>query len=89
MNHEIPPQNELQGDSAAGKNGLIPRAAPLLNEDGDPVWKILVFDNLGRDVISSVLRVNDLRSWGVTIHLYVLVAPIFHLVAMADHQIVI
>ena len=32
--------------------------------------KVLVFDNLGRDVISSVLRVNDLRGWGVTIHLY-------------------
>lgn len=26
---------------------------------------------MGRDVISSVLRVNDLRGWGVTIHLYV------------------
>lgn len=45
---------------------------PLLNEDGDPIWKVLVFDNFGRDVISSVLRVNDLRSWGVTIHLLVL-----------------
>jgi hypothetical protein len=30
---------------------------------------VLVFDNLGRDIISSVLRVNDLRSRGVTIHL--------------------
>jgi hypothetical protein len=30
---------------------------------------VLVFDDLGRDVISSVLRVNDLRAWGVTIHL--------------------
>lgn len=30
---------------------------------------MLVFDDLGRDVISSVLRVNDLRAWGVTIHL--------------------
>lgn len=50
-------------------NGLIPRAAPILNSDGDPIWKILVFDDLGRDIISSVLRVNDLRSWGVTIHL--------------------
>ncbi|KAF3482656.1 uncharacterized protein GIQ15_01980 [Arthroderma uncinatum] len=68
LNHGVPPQNELHGDATAG-SGLIPRAAPLLNEDGDPVWKILVFDNLGRDVISSVLRVNDLRSWGVTIHL--------------------
>jgi len=25
---------------------------------------------MGRDVISSVLRVNDLRTWGITIHLY-------------------
>ncbi|KAF2830423.1 SEC1 family transport protein-like protein SLY1 [Ophiobolus disseminans] len=33
------------------------------------VWKVLVFDEMGRDVISSVLRVNDLRSSGVTIHL--------------------
>ncbi len=28
-----------------------------------------MFDNLGRDIISSVLRVNDLRGRGVTIHL--------------------
>ncbi|KAF3910534.1 hypothetical protein ABW21_db0200829 [Orbilia brochopaga] len=44
-------------------------AAPLVDEEGEPLWKVLVFDNLGRDVISSVLRVNDLRSNGVTIHL--------------------
>lgn len=43
----------------------------ILNEDGEPIWKVLVFDNLGRDVISSVLRVNDLRDLGITIHLYV------------------
>jgi sec1 family domain-containing protein 1 len=50
-------------------NGLIPKSTPILNADGQPIWKVLVFDNLGRDVISSVLRVNDLRGWGVTIHL--------------------
>jgi hypothetical protein len=43
----------------------------VLNENGEPIWKVLVFDDLGRDVISSVLRVNDLRSKGVTIHLSV------------------
>lgn len=48
------------------------QSTPILNEDGDPIWKVLVFDNKGRDVISSVLRVNDLRAWGVTIHLYAL-----------------
>jgi hypothetical protein len=51
-------------------NGLVPQSTPILNEDGEPIWKVLVFDNLGRDVISSVLQVNDLRSWGITIHLY-------------------
>lgn len=41
-------------------NGLA--ASPI-------AWKVLVFDDLGQDVISSVLRVSDLRSLGVTIHL--------------------
>ena len=50
-------------------NGLVPQTAPVLNSDGNPIWKVLIFDDLGRDVISSVLRVNDLRGWGVTIHL--------------------
>ena len=50
-------------------NGLIQKSATLLNDEGEPVWKVLVFDNMGRDIISSILRVNDLRSRGVTIHL--------------------
>lgn len=49
--------------------GLAIPSTPLLNADGDPIWKVLVFDDLGRDVISSVLRVNDLRTWGVTMHM--------------------
>lgn len=44
-------------------------ATPILNADGEPIWKVLVFDNFGRDVISSVLRVDDLRERGVTNHL--------------------
>jgi sec1 family domain-containing protein 1 len=68
LNHDI----HASGDSpleGAGA-GAAPQSTPILNEDGDPIWKVLVFDNKGRDVISSVLRVNDLRAWGVTIHLY-------------------
>jgi hypothetical protein len=44
---------------------------PLLQEVGmgDPVWKFLVFDKLGQDIISSVLRVSDLREAGVTVHM--------------------
>ena len=71
LNHAAVETSAIHHEPAAA-NGLIPQATPILNSDGDPIWKVLVFDNLGRDVISSVLRVNDLRGWGVTIHLYVL-----------------
>ncbi|RHZ53134.1 hypothetical protein CDV55_103278 [Aspergillus turcosus] len=65
LNHEPHTTDDAPHDISA--QGLI--STPILNEDGDPIWKVLVFDNMGRDVISSVLRVNDLRAWGVTIHL--------------------
>lgn len=45
--------------------------APILDAEGNPIWKVLVFDDLGRDVISSVMRVSDLRSMGVTMHMSV------------------
>lgn len=61
--------NHDQSKHESEANGLIPSSAPILNEEGEPIWKVLVFDNLGRDVISSVLRVQDLRNFGVTIHL--------------------
>lgn len=67
--NQVPTHHEDHDPLAA--SGLIPKSTPILNSDGEPIWKVLVFDNMGRDVISSVLRVNDLRSWGVTIHLYV------------------
>lgn len=51
--------------------GVLPHNSPITNADGQPIWKVLVFDNLGRDVISTVLRVSDLRASGITIHLLV------------------
>lgn len=69
LNLNQEPQRETDDYDSPNTQGFIPKATPILNSDGEPIWKILVFDNLGRDVISSVLRVNDLRSWGVTIHL--------------------
>lgn len=72
LNHASTTDTDPQNENAS-VNGLTPKSVPILNEDGEPIWKVLVFDNLGRDVISSVLRVSDLRGWGVTIHLYVYV----------------
>ncbi|VDM73419.1 unnamed protein product [Strongylus vulgaris] len=37
----------------------------------EPVWKILVMDKLGQDVISPLLPVKVLRELGVTLHLLV------------------
>lgn len=56
-------------DEEAHANGTSAVAAPILATNGEPIWKVLVFDDLGRDVISSVLRVSDLRSLGVTMHM--------------------
>lgn len=70
LNHASPESADTQHDATLA-NGLVTKATPILNADGEPIWKVLVFDNLGRDMISSVLRVSDLRSWGVTIHLCV------------------
>lgn len=71
LNHDPPEDAEARHDGTASSNGLVPKTGPLLDPNGEPIWKVLVFDNLGRDVISSVLRVSDLRAWGVTIHLWV------------------
>lgn len=68
LNHDPQPTDDTTLDQSAG-GATISHTTPILNEDGDPIWKVLVFDNMGRDVISSVLRVNDLRAWGITIHL--------------------
>jgi sec1 family domain-containing protein 1 len=62
---------ELKEDDEAYANGTLAPAGPILTSEGEPIWKVLVFDDLGRDVISSVLRVSDLRSLGVTMHMYV------------------
>lgn len=65
--NETIPQDENDDPHS---NSLAP-VGPILTAEGDPIWKVLVFDDLGRDVISSVLRVSDLRAMGVTMHMYV------------------
>ncbi|KAF8308118.1 Sec1-like protein [Clavulina sp. PMI_390] len=45
----------------ASSRALTP-APPL------PVWKILVLDDVSKDILATVLRVQDLRDVGVTLH---------------------
>lgn len=39
------------------------------NNPENIVWKVLIFDKFGQDIISSIMRVNDLRENGVTVHM--------------------
>ncbi|XP_069586366.1 sec1 family domain-containing protein 1 [Ranitomeya imitator] len=36
---------------------------------GEPVWKVLIYDRFGQDIISPLLSVKELREMGVTLHL--------------------
>lgn len=61
------PAESLPEASAGAKSANqlhIPTAGP-------PVWKILVLDQITKDVLATVLRVQDLRDVGVTLHVYV------------------
>lgn len=71
LNHNVETD---EAEEANADGSLRNAASPILSSDGEPIWKVLVFDDLGRDVISSVLRVSDLRSMGVTMHMSVFTA---------------
>ncbi|KZT30914.1 SLY1 protein [Neolentinus lepideus HHB14362 ss-1] len=43
-------------------------ASVLPQPTGPPVWKVLVLDQQTKDVLATVLRVQDLRDVGVTLH---------------------
>lgn len=36
----------------------------------EPVWKILIYDRVGQDIISPLLSVKTLRELGVTLFVY-------------------
>jgi hypothetical protein len=36
---------------------------------GDLAWKVLIYDELGQDIISPLITVKELRDLGVTLHL--------------------
>lgn len=46
-------------------------SAGALGAPENIVWKVLIFDKFGQEIISSIMRVNDLRENGVTVHMCV------------------
>lgn len=47
-------------------NQPLPRGTVAAAE---PVWKALIYDQFGSDIISPLLSVKELRDMGVTLHL--------------------
>ena len=43
----------------------------------EPSWKVLIYDDIGQDIISPILTVKELRDIGVTAHLYLIRYYIF------------
>ncbi|XP_064881852.1 sec1 family domain-containing protein 1-like isoform X2 [Oncorhynchus nerka] len=55
--------------AAALKRMLNFNAPPLKNTAAEPVWKVLIYDRCGQDIISPLLAVKELRDMGITLHL--------------------
>ncbi|CAL9686669.1 unnamed protein product [Knipowitschia caucasica] len=55
--------------TAALKRMLNFNAPPLNNSLSEPVWKVLIYDRFGQDIISPLLSVKELRDMGITLHL--------------------
>ncbi|KAJ3505637.1 hypothetical protein NLJ89_g7315 [Agrocybe chaxingu] len=62
LNLNQPPESSSAGGKGGSSGFKTPPVAP------PPVWKILVLDQQTKDVLATVLRVQDLRDAGVTLH---------------------
>ncbi|KAI7897523.1 Sec1-like protein [Cokeromyces recurvatus] len=64
--------NSLRSAQYAAIVNMLNLNSPLNQTENNPeniVWKVLIFDKLGQNVISSIMRVSDLRENGVTVHM--------------------
>ena len=43
--------------------------AAKTNSGEEQIWKVLIYDRVGQDIISPLLSVKELRDAGVTLHL--------------------
>ena len=68
LNLNTPVEPSASTVSASGKASSGLKVPP---PSGPPVWKILVLDQETKDILATVLRVQDLREIGVTLHVYV------------------
>jgi hypothetical protein len=60
-------------NAGSSVTGPFPRPATpstTFDESSQPlVWKVLILDDLSKDILATSLRVQDLREQGVTLHM--------------------
>ena len=44
-------------------------AGAVRNNNVEPSWKVLIYDQTGSDILGPLLSVKELRELGVTLHL--------------------
>ncbi|KAH9944281.1 Sec1-like protein [Epithele typhae] len=65
LNLNAPVDSAGSASQSASKGPSLKVTSP----SGPPVWKVLVLDQYTKDVLATVLRVQDLRDVGVTLHI--------------------
>jgi hypothetical protein len=38
-------------------------------DSAEPIWKVLIYEQLGQEVISPLQKMSDLRENGITVHM--------------------
>lgn len=56
-------------NSAAIKQMLNLNQTQPKNLAAEPVWKVLIYDRVGQDIISPLISIRELRELGVTLHM--------------------
>ncbi|KAF8359760.1 sly-1 [Pristionchus pacificus] len=70
MDAVVPTMETLRGRQIAALRAMINLNQPAVNTlVAEPVWKVLVMDKYGQEIISPLLPVKQLRELGVTLHL--------------------
>lgn len=61
-------QRQIPSSGAATPNSTTDEPQ-LVIPNGPPVWKLLILDKVSQKILSTSLKVQDLRDAGVTLHL--------------------
>lgn len=64
------PSNVIVGSSVRHVQKEIIKEMLGLEPGSTLIWKVLVYDDQGRQIISPLLKLSELKELGVTIHLY-------------------